>query len=381
MEYQFNKPRRTPNELPYISKVIDSGALVGGGLESLWCENWLKNNLATSEAILTTSATDALELAAILLDLSPGDEVILPSYTFVSSANAFVLRGAVPVFIDIHKENLNMDESQIEAAISPRTKAIVVVHYGGNPCNMDEIMRIASLHNLIVIEDAAQAILSEYRGKYLGTIGHLGVLSFHGTKNVVCGEGGAILINDQRFIDRAHIASEKGTNRKKFVAGKVDKYSWVDVGSSFLASEVTAAYLHSQLENAQEINNHRMETCFAIDEMLNDHLDLLDSNGVHKLPLKSANGHMFPLVFPDYKSRESFIEKMAEGGFQCVSHYTALHSSVAGLKYGKTGSSMTETVRAAEGLVRLPIWSDFGLPTERLVDTIVTTLKSSNLES
>lgn len=373
--FQFNRPRKTPNEIHYIERVIHSGALVGGGNESAWCQEWLCENLGAGDAILTNSATDALELSAILIDLSPGDEVILPSYTFVSSANAFVLRGAVPVFVDINPDTFNMDHTLIEAAITPKTKAIVVVHYGGNPCEMNEIMGIARENNLYVIEDAAQGILSKFSESYLGTIGHLGILSFHGTKNIVSGEGGALLINDPLLIDRAHVISEKGTNRKKFTEGKVDKYTWVDLGSSFLASEVTAAYLHSQLENSDAITSHRVNTCFEIESRLQEHHDLLEKHKIKRFKGNSANGHMFPLVFRSYENRESFIGKMATKGFQCVSHYTALHSSEGGKKYGRVSSKMEVTDSVASGLVRLPIWSEFGLPVDSLVDSILSSIR------
>ncbi len=375
INFQFNRPRKTPNEIHYIERVISSGALVGGGNESAWCQEWLCKNLGAGDAILTNSATDALELSAMLIDLSPGDEVILPSYTFVSSANAFVLRGAVPVFVDINPDTFNMDHSLIEAAITPKTKAIVVVHYGGNPCEMNEIMRIARENNLFVIEDAAQGILSKFSESYLGTIGHLGILSFHGTKNIVSGEGGALLINDPLLIDRAHIISEKGTNRKRFTEGKVDKYTWVDIGSSFLASEVTAAYLHSQLENSDDITSHRVNTCFQIEASLQEHSDLLDKHKIKRFKGNSSNGHMFPLVFQSYETREKFIGKMATNGFQCVSHYTALHSSEGGKKYGRVSSKMEVTDSVASGLVRLPIWSEFGLPVDSLVDSILSSIR------
>jgi dTDP-4-amino-4,6-dideoxygalactose transaminase len=351
-----------------------SGNLVGGGAVSHWCSDWLNRELGSLDSIITTSATDALEIAARLLELEPGDEIIVPSYTFVSSANAFVAFGAVPVFVEIRSDNLNIDETLIEKAITNRTKAIVVVHYGGNPCEMDAIMAIAATHGLKVIEDAAQAILSTYKGKYLGTIGHL-CLSFHGTKNIVSGEGGALLINDSALIDRAHVISEKGTNRKKFIDGKVDKYSWVDYGSSHIASEITAAVLKAQLEAAMEITKTRKSNHEAYLSGFAENQELLNSAGVRFLELESSNGHMFPLIFATSGDRDVFIERMAQAEIQVVTHYVPLHSSKFGVAIGRTDSEMAITDYVAAGLVRLPMWSEEGLPVKEILSAAFESIR------
>jgi dTDP-4-amino-4,6-dideoxygalactose transaminase len=351
-----------------------SGNLVGGGVVSQWCSDWLNKELRSLDSIITTSGTDALEIAARLLELEPGDEIIVPSYTFVSSANAFGAFGAVPVFVDIRSDNLNIDETQIEKAITKRTKAIVVVHYGGNPCEMDVIMAIAARHGLKVIEDAAQAILSTYKGKYLGTIGHLGCLSFHGTKNIVSGEGGALLINDSALIDRAHVISEKGTNRKKFIDGKVDKYSWVDFGSSHIASEITAAVLKAQLEEAREITNTRKSYHETYLSVFAENMGLLKGAGARFLDIESSNGHMFPLVFANTSDRDDFINNMALARIQVVTHYVPLHSSKFGIAKGRTDSEMKVTDYIAAGLVRLPMWSDDGLPVEEILSAAIKSI-------
>ncbi len=371
----FNQPRNTGAEHAYVRSVLETGNLVGGGTLSRWCSNWLNRELGSLDSIITTSATDALEIAARLLELESGDEIIVPSYTFVSSANAFVAFGAVPVFVDIRSDNLNIDESKIENAITNRTKAIVVVHYGGNPCEMDAIMAIAARHGLKVIEDAAQAILSTYKGKYLGTIGHLGCLSFHGTKNIVSGEGGALLINASALIDRAHVISEKGTNRKKFIDGKIDKYSWVDYGSSHIASEITAAVLKAQLEAAREITKTRKSNHEAYLSGFTENQELLNSAGVRFLELESSNGHMFPLIFATSGDRDVFIERMAQSEIQVVTHYVPLHSSKFGVAIGRTDSEMAITDYVAAGLVRLPMWSEEGLPVKEILSAAFESIR------
>jgi dTDP-4-amino-4,6-dideoxygalactose transaminase len=373
---EFNKPRNTGFEQAYVKSVLETGNLVGGGAVSHWCSDWLNEELGSLDSIITTSATDALEIAARLLELEPGDEIIVPSFTFVSSANAFVAFGAVPVFVDIRSDTLNIDETLIEKAITNRTKAIVVVHYGGNPCEMDAIMAIAARHGLKVIEDAAQAILSTYKDRYLGTIGHLGCLSFHGTKNIVSGEGGALLVNDSALIDRAHVISEKGTNRKKFIDGKVDKYSWVDYGSSHIASEITAAVLKAQLEEAREITNTRKSNHEAYLAGFTENQDLLDSAGVRFLALESTNGHMFPLIFANSRDRDNFIELMAQAQIQVVTHYVPLHSSKFGVAKGRTDSEMEVTDYVAAGLVRLPMWSEEGLPVNEVLSAALASIRS-----
>lgn len=375
MTVRFNRPRLTPLEIEYVGSVLASGELVGGGALSNWCSDWLNEELGSLDSIITTSATDALEIAARLLELEPGDEIIVPSYTFVSSANAFVAFGAVPVFVDIRSDTLNIDENLIERAITNRTKAIVVVHYGGNPCEMDLIMSIAVRHGVMVIEDAAQAILSTYKGKYLGTIGHLGCLSFHGTKNIVSGEGGALLVNDSTLVDRAHVISEKGTNRKKFIDGNVDKYSWVDYGSSHIASEITAAVLKAQLEKAREITNTRKSNHEAYLSGFTENQELLNSAGVRFLELESSNGHMFPLIFATSSDRDVFIEKMAQAEIQVVTHYVPLHSSKFGVAMGRTDSEMAVTDSVAAGLVRLPMWSEEGLPVNEILSAALESIR------
>lgn len=342
---------------------------------SQWCSDWLDRELGSLASIITTSATDALEIAARLADLEPGDEIIVPSYTFVSSANAFVAVGGVPVFVDIRSDTLNINEELIEQAITSRTKAIVVVHYGGNPCEMDAIMSLAAKYGLMVIEDAAQALMSDYKGKALGTIGNLGCLSFHGTKNIVSGEGGALLINDPQLIDRAHVISEKGTNRRKFIDGKIDKYSWIDYGSSHLASEITAAVLKAQLEQAGEITRTRKAYSETYLNAFSDHRQLLADAGVKILEVDSSNGHMFPLIFSSLSDRDSFVRGMADKGIQVVTHYVPLHSSKFGASKGRIAAEMKVTDYVAAGLVRLPMWSEYGLPISEIVDAAVETIR------
>lgn len=372
---KFNQPRNTGFEQAYVRSVLETGDLVGGGSLTQWCSDWLNKELGSLDSIITTSATDALEIAARLLNLDPGDEVIVPSYTFVSSANAFVAVGGVPVFVDIRSDTLNINEELIEQAITSRTKAIVVVHYGGNPCEMDAIMSLASKYGLMVIEDAAQALMSVYKGKALGTIGSLGCLSFHGTKNIVSGEGGALLINDPQLIDRAHVISEKGTNRRKFIDGKVDKYSWIDYGSSHIASEITAAVLKAQLEQAVDITRTRKAYSETYLNAFSDHRQLLADAGVKILEVDSSNGHMFPLIFSSVSDRDSFVRGMADKGIQVVTHYVPLHSSKFGATKGRIASEMQVTDYVAAGLVRLPMWSATGLPISEIADAAVETIR------
>ena len=375
MNVVFNRPRLVGTETTYLEQVLESGNLVGGGQMSQWCSEWLNRELGSLDSIITTSATDALEIAARLLRLDPGDEVIVPSYTFVSSANAFVDIGGVPVFVDIRPDTLNINEDLIEQAITSRTKAIVVVHYGGNPCEMDAIMSLASKYGLMVIEDAAQAIMSNYKGKALGTIGNLGCLSFHGTKNIVSGEGGALLINDPQLIDRAHVISEKGTNRRKFIDGKIDKYSWIDYGSSHFASEITAAVLKAQLEQAVEITRTRRAYYDNYLKTFSDHRQLFADAGVKILEVDSSNGHMFPLIFSSVSDRDSFVRVMADKGIQAVTHYVPLHSSKFGATKGGIASEMQVTDYVAAGLVRLPMWSETGLPVPEIADGALETIR------
>jgi dTDP-4-amino-4,6-dideoxygalactose transaminase len=293
-------------------------------------------------------------MAAILCDIRPGDEIIMPSYTFVSTANAFVLRGGVPVFVDIRADTLNLDENLVEAAVTPRTRAIVPVHYAGVPCEMDRIMDIARQHDLLVVEDAAQALLSTYKGRALGSIGHFGCLSFHETKNIISGEGGALLVNDERFIARAEIIREKGTNRSQFFRGEVDKYTWVDIGSSYLPGELVSAFLYAQLEHAEKITAKRCHVCAAHAEQLAP----LQQAGKLRLPMLDgdSNGHMFYLILDSLDTRTRLIAHLKAQSILPVFHYVPLHSSPAGRKYGRCGSTMKVTDDLSERLLRLPLY-------------------------
>ena len=349
----FNKPFIIGHELEYISNAVAQGHLSGDGMYTKRCNNWFEEKLGCRRALLTHSCTAALEMAAILCDIQPGDEVILPSYTFVSTANAFVLRGAIPVFVDIRPDTLNIDESLIEAAITPRTRAIVPVHYAGVPCEMDRIMDIAQRHQLLVVEDAAQALLSTYKERALGSIGHFGCLSFHETKNIISGEGGALLVNDERFIERAEIVREKGTNRSQFFRGEVDKYTWVDIGSSYLPSELVSAFLFAQLEHANEITAKRCHICTAYAEQL---APLAQAKKL-RLPNfdEDSNGHMFYVILESLDVRTRLIAYLKAQGIYPVFHYVPLHTSPAGRKYGRIGSTMTVTEDLSERLLRLPL--------------------------
>ncbi len=352
----FNKPYMTGRELWYIAQAHSKGHLSGDGEFTRKCHAWLESQTRASKALLTHSCTAALEMAALLLDLEAGDEVIMPSYTFVSTANAFVLRGAVPVFVDVRQDTLNIDETLIEAAITPRTKAICVVHYAGVACEMNVIMDIASRHGLAVVEDAAQGIMSSYHGRPLGTIGDLGALSFHETKNIISGEGGALLCRDSTLAERAEIIREKGTNRSRFFRGQVDKYTWVDRGSSFLPGEITAAFLSAQMAEADEITSKRMAIWDRYHAWAKSHEDA----GRVRRPIVPEgcvqNAHMYYLLLPDLESRAAFIARMKERGVQTVFHYVPLHSAPAGMELGRTSGSMDVTNSISDNLVRLPLW-------------------------
>ena len=349
----FNKPFIIGRELALIADAVAQGHLSGDGAYTKLCHRWLEEKLHCRKALLTHSCTAALEMSAILCDLQHGDEVILPSYTFVSTANAFVLRGAVPVFVDIRPDTLNIDEKLIEAALTPKTRAIVPVHYAGVPCEMDAIMNIARRHNLLVVEDAAQALLSTYKGRALGTIGHFGCLSFHETKNIISGEGGALLVNDTRFVERAEIVREKGTNRSQFFRGEVDKYTWVDIGSSYLPSELVSAFLYAQLERANEITAQRCRICSAYAEQLAS----LEQAGKLRLPHfdGDSNGHMFYIILDSIATRTALIAHLKAQGIHSVFHYVPLHSSPAGRKYGCVSGSMKVTDDMSGRLLRLPL--------------------------
>ena len=352
----FNKPYLTGNELSYISEAYARGQLAGDGHFTKLCSAWLEQRTGCHKALLTHSCTGALEMAAILADIKPGDEVIMPSYTFVSTANAFVLRGGLPVFVDIRPDTLNIDENLIEAAITPRTKAIVPVHYAGVACEMDSIMEIASRHNLLVIEDAAQAIMSSYKGRALGSIGHLGCYSFHETKNIISGEGGALLINAPTLVERAEIVREKGTNRNKFFRGQVDKYTWVDIGSSYLPGEITAAFLWAQMQGAEFITSKRLSIWQNYHAAFEE-LELTGRLTRPNIPLGCEhNAHMYYLLLSDMEDRSAFIHAMKQCDINCVFHYVPLHSSPRGLVSGRAIGKLPVTADSADRLVRLPLW-------------------------
>jgi dTDP-4-amino-4,6-dideoxygalactose transaminase len=351
----FNRPWRTDRGLAYIEQAIESGDLFGAGQFNNRCTAWLREYGAVPAALTTPSGTHALELAALTLGLEAGDEVIMPSFTFVSTANAVALRGAVPVFVDIRSDTLNLDERLIEQAISDRTRAIFVVHYAGVSCEMDAVLQIARDHGIAVVEDAAQAIGCQYHGRVLGTIGDLGCLSFDGQKNVTCGEGGALLVSDQGLVDRALNLQAKGTNRSEFLRGEVDRYEWIDLGSSFLPSEITAAFLAAQLECTVEINTRRRQ----IWELYRRELGSLEDTGRLELPTVPAgcehNGHLFYVLLPDAARRLECLETLKARGIEALSHYVPLHSSLAGRRFGRMAGAMSVTDGTAARLVRLPL--------------------------
>jgi dTDP-4-amino-4,6-dideoxygalactose transaminase len=356
MMIPFNKPYMTGRELEYIAQAHANGQLSGDGPFTARCNAWLERHTGASKALLTHSCTAALEMAALLLDLEPGDEVIMPSFTFVSTANAFVLRGAIPVFVDIREDTLNIDENLIEAAITPRTRAICVVHYAGVACEMDPIMEIAGRHGLKVVEDAAQAIFSSYKGRPLGAIGDLGCLSFHETKNIISGEGGALLIRDAGMAERAEVIREKGTNRSKFFRGQVDKYTWVDVGSSYLPSELVAAFLAAQVEEGEDITRRRIALWDRYHAWAEPH----ERRGALRRPIVPAhcshNAHMYYLLMPDLASRSAFIDGMRGHGIGTVFHYIPLHSAPKGALSARSSGALPVTDRTSDCLVRLPLW-------------------------
>lgn len=357
MYIPFNKVTTVKNEQIYVNKAIKSGNLKGGGSFEKKCIDWFNTNLDATNCMITPSCTHALEMMAILLDIKEGDEVIMPSYTFVSSANAFVLRGAKIIFVDVRMDNLNIDEKLIEKAITSKTKAILVVHYAGVACEMDKIMDIAKKHSIFVLEDAAQAILSKYKDRYLGTIGHLGTFSFHETKNITSGgEGGLLLINDKSFLERAEIIKEKGTNRKQFLDGHIDKYSWVDIGSSYLTTELQSAFLLAQLENAFEITKKRLELW---DKYYTSLLEL-ERKGLLKLPKvgnnTSQNAHIFYLILNNSEIKSNLMRYLNKKNIEAVFHYIPLHSTSFGKKQSKFFSEDKFTTNYSERLLRLPLF-------------------------
>ncbi|MBO4390459.1 MAG: dTDP-4-amino-4,6-dideoxygalactose transaminase [Lachnospiraceae bacterium] len=363
MKYDFNVPPYVGKELEYIADAVKSHKICGDGPYTKKCNEWLEKKTGTSKALLTTSCTHATEMAALLCDIRPGDEVIMPSYTFVSTADAFVLRGAKAVFVDIRPDTMNIDENLIEAAINERTKAIVPVHYAGVACEMDKIMSLAKQYGLKVVEDAAQGIMSTYKGQALGSIGDFGCYSFHETKNCSMGEGGALLIKDPKDVELAEIIREKGTNRSKFFRGQIDKYTWVEAGSSYLPSELNAAYLYAQLEMAEEVNNARLACWNKYYECLKP----LEEQGKISLPVIPEgcvhNAHMFYLKTGDITERTAFIDFMKkEREVGVVFHYIPLHSAPAGQRYGVFFGEDKYTTKESERLVRLPMY--YGLTTE-----------------
>ncbi len=372
----FNKPYMTGKELYYIAEAKFGNILSGDGPFTKKCHGWLEQNTGCAKALLTHSCTAALEMAALLLEIQPGDEIIMPSFTFVSTANAFVLRGGRPVFVDIREDTLNLDERLIEAAITPRTKAIVPVHYAGVACEMDTIMAIARRHGLGVVEDAAQGVMSSYKGRALGSIGDLGAYSFHETKNVISGEGGALLVNDPELALRAEIIREKGTDRSRFFRGEVDKYTWQEVGSSFLPGELIAAFLWAQLEEAERITSERL----AIWARYHELLEPLEVKGILRRPVVPEgcqhNAHMYYVLLTRGIDRQFVLNELKRNDIHSVFHYVPLHSSPAGQRYGRVYGSLEMTNDQSERLIRLPLWVGLSPENqERIVGQLASSLE------
>jgi len=370
----FNAPPIVGSEVEYMQSAMASGKLCGDGGFTRRCQQWMEQHFGSKKVLLTPSCTASLEMAALLIDLQPGDEVIMPSYTFVSTANAFVLRGATIVFVDVRPDTLNIDETLIEAAITPKTRAIVPVHYAGVACEMDSIMALAAKHKLYVIEDAAQGVMSQYKGRALGSIGHIGCFSFHETKNYTAGgEGGATLINDAKLVDRAEIIREKGTNRSQFFRGQVDKYTWRDIGSSYLMADLQAAYLWAQLEAAEQINQQRLRLW----QRYYDALQPLAAAGRIELPVVPKNcrhnAHMFYIKLRDSDDRQALINWMKEAEILTVFHYIPLHSSPAGERFGRFHGDDAFTTRESERLLRLPLFYNLSDNNQR---TVISSLLS-----
>lgn len=367
---QFNIPPYTGREMDYIKEAIEKRKICGDGEFTKRCNQWIEKQSGTTKALLTTSCTHATEMAAILCGIQPGDEVIMPSYTFVSTADAFVLRGAKAVFVDIRPDTLNIDEKLIENAVTEKTKAIVPVHYAGISCEMDTIMDIARKYNLKVVEDAAQGVMSYYKGQALGTIGDFGCLSFHETKNLSMGEGGALLIKDQDMIEKAEIVREKGTNRSKFFRGQIDKYTWIDAGSSYLPSELNAAYLWAQMEMAKDIYDDRMSSWNAYYEGFRD----LRDKGILEIPVVPEscvhNAHMFYIKVSDLEERTKMIDYLKEHDVNAVFHYIPLHTAPAGVKYGEFRGEDRYTTKESERLIRLPLYYGLGKDVEKVIDAV-----------
>lgn len=364
VKINFNVPPYVGKAAEYIQECVRNQKICGDGPYTKLCSEWFEKRTGTAKCLLTTSCTHATELAALLSDIQPGDEIIMPAYTFVSTADAFVLRGAVPVFVDVRPDTMNMDEKLIEAAITEKTRAIVPVHYAGVACEMDTIMDIAARHDLLVIEDAAQGVLSTYKGKALGTIGDFGCFSFHETKNYSMGEGGALLIREEKNVENAEIIREKGTNRSKFYRGQIDKYTWVNFGSSYLPSDMNAAYLYAQLEIADQINQARL----TLWDRYYERLAPLAEAGKLELPVVPEgcvhNAHMFYVKAADLQERTAFIDDLKAGGILSVFHYIPLHTAPAGIKFGRFHGEDRYTTRESERLARLPMY--YGLTLEQV---------------
>lgn len=367
----FNIPPVIGTEEKYVKQAIEAHKICGDGEFTKKCKEWMEDKFKAEEVLLTTSCSSALEMSALLADIKPGDEVIMPAFTFVSTANAFVLRGAKIVFVDIRPDTMNIDENLIEAAITNKTKAIVPVHYAGVACEMDKILEIAKKHNLLVIEDAAQGVMAKYKDKYLGTIGDIGCYSFHETKNYSSGEGGAVVFKDNRYTEMAEIIREKGTNRSKFFRGQVDKYTWVECGSSYLPSDINAAYLWAELEQADKINDNRLATW----NYYNENLKSLEDEGYIQRPYIPKeckhNAHMYYIKAKDLEERTNLIKYLKENGVQAVFHYIPLHTAPAGIKYGRFNGEDKYTTKESDRLLRLPMYYNLQREdAEKVVKTI-----------
>jgi dTDP-4-amino-4,6-dideoxygalactose transaminase len=373
----FNRPFTTGIEIDYIREAIENGHLSGNGPFTRRCTDWLEERFGSPRVLLTHSCTGALEMAAMLADVQPGDEVVMPSFTFVSTANAFVLRGAVPVFVDIRSDTLNLDEALVESAITERTRCVVPVHYAGVGSAMDEINAIAERHGLLVVEDAAQGVMASYHGRPLGTLSALGAVSFHETKNVIAGEGGALLVNDPHLVERAEILQEKGTNRSRFFRGEVDKYSWVDIGSSYVPSEINAAFLWAQLERADAITTARLE----IWERYHTAFAEVEESGLLRRPIipdgAEHNAHMYYVLFESEDVRARVISQLRDRGAHAVFHYVPLHSSTAGLRFGRAHGRLLVTDDVSERLLRLPLWPGLlDSEVDLVIDTVSRAVRS-----
>ena len=372
----FNKPYLTGKELAYIADVLSARSLAGDGAYTRRCNAWFEDQIGCPTALLTHSCTAALEMAALLVDLQPGDEVLMPSFTFSSTANAFVLRGVLPVFVDIRPDTLNIDEAKLEAAISPRTRAIVVVHYAGVGCEMDKILEIAKRHDLVVIEDAAQAVLSYYKGRPLGSIGELAAFSFHETKNVTSGEGGAFMVNDPRYSERAEILWQKGTDRSKFDRGEIDRYRWIDVGSSYAPAEIVSACLWAQLEQAHGIIERRRRIWDTYFEAFAP----LERAGKVRRPIVpdycTHNAHIFYLLLPNPSARTAFLSGLRARGIKSVFHYVPLGTAPAGQRFGREAGALPVTAAMSARLVRLPVWLGIEEHLPRIVEEAALVLEA-----